>query len=85
MNFGAFPGTAEARATVSGQTSILAASGVDAWVRCESSADHSADEHEIEDFEVFAKEIVAGNGFTAIMRPREGRCYGVYNFTWVWN
>jgi hypothetical protein len=84
VDFGAFPGKAEAQATITGQGSILAASDVDAWIRCESSADHSADEHEIEDFDVFPKSIVAGTGFNVTVRPRWGRCYGVYNFTWVW-
>lgn len=85
VDFGAWPGTAEARATVSGQASILAASDVEAWVRCESSADHSSDEHDVEDMDVRAKDIVAGTGFTVVMRPRIGRCYGAFNFSWVWN
>jgi len=82
--FGAFPGTTEARATIAGQTDILTTSDVEAWIRCETSADHSVDEHVIEDFSVHAHSLSAGNGFTVTMSPRVGRCYGLYNFSWVW-
>jgi len=85
VDFGAFPGTAEAQATITGQGSILAASDVEAWIRCESSADHSADEHDIEDFQVAAKSIVVATGFNITVRPRVGPAYGVYNVSWVWN
>lgn len=84
VDFGAFPGTAEAQATITGQAGILTSSAVDAWVRCEDSADHSADEHDIEDFNVSPKSIVAGTGFNITARPRVGPAYGVYNLTWVW-
>lgn len=85
VDFGAFPGTAEAQVNVTGQASILAASDAEAWIRCEPSADHSADEHEMESFEVAAKSIVVGTGFTVVVRPTIGPCYGVYNISWVWN
>lgn len=85
VDFGAFPGTAEAQATITGQASILAESDVEAWIRAEDSADHSADEHDIEDFEVVAKSIVAATGFNITVRPRIGRCYGTYNASWVWS
>lgn len=85
VDFGAFPGKAEARAAVTGQASILTTNDADAWIRCETSADHSAEEHDIEDFTVTVQTIVAATGFTAAVRPRIGRCYGVYNISWVWN
>lgn len=85
VDFGAFPGTAEARASVSAQAAILTTSDVEAFARFEDSADHSAEEHGVEDFDVQAQSIVAATGFTVIMRPRIGRCYGVYNFSWVWS
>ena len=85
VDFGAFPGKAEARASVTGQTTIATTSDVEAWVRGEASVDHAADEHLIEDFDITAQDIVAATGFTVTMRPRVGRCYGVYNFSWVWN
>lgn len=85
VDFGAFPGAAQARTTISGQGSILTTHAVEAWVRCEASADHSAEEHGIEDFEVQAQSIAAASGFTVVVRPRVGRCYGIYNISWVWN
>jgi hypothetical protein len=85
VDFGVFPGTAEARVTITGETGIVAASDVEAWIRCEASADHSADEHAIEDFDVHAQDISAGSGFLITVRPRVGRAYGVFNVSWVWN
>jgi len=84
-DFGAFPGTAAVDVAVTGQAAIVADSDVEAWIRAEVSADHSADEHEIEDFDVTAKSITAATGFTISMRPRVGRCYGVYNLSWAWS
>lgn len=85
VDFGAFPGSAQARVSVTGQASILTTNDVEAWARCEDSADHSAEEHGIEDFEVQAQSIVAATGFTIVVRPRIGRCYGLYNISWVFN
>lgn len=64
LDFGAFPGTSDASVTVTGQTGILAGSLVEAWVYPVATADHSADEHMVETFRVFAHTIVAGTGFT---------------------
>lgn len=85
VDFGAFPGTAEAQVSITGQAGIVAASDVEAWIRCESSADHSSEEHMIEDFIVQAQDIVAATGFLISARPLTGRCYGVFNVSWVWN
>lgn len=85
VNFGTFPGSAQARTTITGQTSIVSTSDVEAWVRCELSADHSAEEHGIEDFTVQAMNISAGAGFDIVVRPKVGICYGLYNISWVWS
>lgn len=85
VDFGAWPGSAEAQANITGQGAIIAASDVEAWIRCEDSADHAADEHDIEDFDVRAKSIIAATGFNITVRPRLGRCYGLYNVSWVWS
>lgn len=84
VDFGAFPGKAEARVTVSGQGTILTTAKADAWVRSELTSAHSAEEHSIEDFDVYAETIVAANGFTIVVRPRVGRSYGLYNVNWSW-
>ncbi len=84
VDFGAFPGTAEARTTITGQSAILTTSSAHAWVRSEDSADHSAQEHSLEDFAVHTESLSAGNGFTIVVHPQIGPTYGVYNISWAW-
>ena len=64
IDFGAFPGASDTSVTITGQAGIVAGSCVEAWIRGESSADHSSDEHLLETIKVLAKDIVAGTGFT---------------------
>lgn len=64
VDFGAFPGKSDASVAVTGQASIVAGSLVEAWMRLEATADHSADEHLLETVKVSAGLIVAGTGFT---------------------
>ena len=64
LNFGAFPGASDASVVVTGQASIVSGSLVEAWLRPEATADHTADEHMVETLKVFAHSIVAGTGFT---------------------
>lgn len=64
LNFGGYPGDNEASVVVTGQAGIVAGSVVEAWLRIEDSADHSADEHRIEEIALSAGDIVAGVGFT---------------------
>ena len=64
VNFGAFPGSSDARTTVTGQTGILSGSRVRAWIEATATTDHSADEHWVETIDVTAGNIVAGTGFT---------------------
>lgn len=64
INFGAFPGTSDTSVTVTGQTDIVAGSFVEAWVRPEATADHTADEHLVETLKVVAGNISPGVGFT---------------------
>lgn len=64
LDFGAFPGKSDASVAVTGQTGIVSGSLVEAWIRPEATADHSADEHMLETIKVFAGNIVAGTGFT---------------------
>ena len=64
LDFGAFPGASDASIAVTGQTGILTGSYVEAWIRPEATADHSADEHVLETIRVVAGNISAGVGFT---------------------
>lgn len=89
LNFGAFPGASDASVTVTGQAGILSGSLAEAWLRPEATADHSADEHMVESFQVFAFEIVAGVGFTIrgfnTSEKGDTRIYGAWSVAWVWN
>jgi hypothetical protein len=68
VNFGAFPGSSEASVAVTGQATIVAGSIVDAWIRPEATADHTADEHIEEPIRIVAGSIVAATGFTIYAR-----------------
>ena len=85
VDFGAFPGVTDVTATVTGQGSIVAGSLVEAWVRPEATALHSADEHWVEGLEVSAGNISAGTGFTIYARTTDNtRRYGTFTVAWAW-
>ncbi len=64
IDFGAFPGKSDASVAITGQAAIVADSLVEAWIRPEATADHTADEHMVETLKVIAGNIAAGTGFT---------------------
>lgn len=68
VDFGAFPGSSDTTATVTGQASIASGSFVEAWITPTATADHTADEHWVEQIKVVAGNIVAGTGFTIYAR-----------------
>lgn len=63
IDFGTFPGSSNATVFVSAPT-ILGSSLAEAWIFPVDTVDHSADEHMLEPFRVFAHSIVASSGFT---------------------
>ena len=85
LDFGAFPGKAQTTRTITGQAGINASSLIEAWVGYGTTADHSEDEHAIEDFFVSIESVVIGAGFDIWLWPKVGRCYGLYNISWAWN
>lgn len=91
LDFGAHPGSDMASVAVTGQTGIVSGSLVEAWIRPVVSADHSADEHMVEDLYVTARDIVAGTGFTIFGFPRTApggkaaKLIGQWTIAWVWN
>jgi hypothetical protein len=88
LDFGAFPGATDATVAVTGQGSILAGSLAEAWIVPAATADHSIDEHVVEELEVHARDVVAGTGFTihGVSRANgDTRPYGQFNVGWVWN
>jgi hypothetical protein len=91
LDFGAFPGSNTATVAVTGQASIVAGSLIEAWLRPEATADHSIDEHMVEDLKIVARDIVAGTGFTIygfpVLNPGgiAVKLYGAWTVAWVWN
>lgn len=87
LDFGAFPGATEATVAVTGQATIASGSLAEAWIFPAATADHTADEHMLEDLRIHAGNVVAGTGFTIYGRTVDARykLYGVWNIAWCWN
>lgn len=87
IDFGAFPGGMDASLVITGQAGILGASLVEAWVFPAATADHTSDEHLVEELRIRvpSDSIVAGTGFT-IRGIATGftKLYGKYNVAWAW-
>lgn len=83
LNFGVAPGATDAQVVITGQTGILSTSSVSAWVVPAATADHSVDEHWVEDLIVTAGNIVNGVGFT-IYGLSKSTTYGAFNVQWIW-
>lgn len=85
VDFGAFPGKSDMTATVTGQTGISGGALVEAWIWPLATADHSVDEHRVEEITVMADSIVAATGFTIFARTNNRPLYGQWSVAWVWN
>jgi hypothetical protein len=85
IDFGAYPGASDATVAVTGQAAIVAGSLVEAWIRPVATADHSIDEHRVEELIIDADTIVAATGFTIFGRTMNVRLYGLWTVAWVWN
>ena len=90
LDFGAFPGNADASLDVL-TTGVISSSQVEAWVQPAATVDHSADEHRVEGLKVFASYKVDGTititGFedSPVTVNNDGhRLYGKWNIGWVW-
>jgi len=96
LNFGGFPGAADAEVDVTGQSGIASGSVVEAWLLPAVTADHTVDEHVVETIKVVAKDIVAGVGFTIFGFATDAHeqhtaeattadnIYGAWNVGWAW-
>jgi hypothetical protein len=92
LNFGTFPGSSDASVAITGQSEIVASSIVQAWIYPAATADHTADEHIVEEFVVSAGNIVAGTGFTIYgvsqIPPSPNDLpliYGQWSVAWRWS
>ena len=100
IDFGVLPGASDASVTITGQAAIVSGSFVEAWIRPVATADHSVDEHLVEEIRVVAHSIVAATGFTIsgfctnqLSEPDEHgmggggyapRLYGLWTVAWAW-
>ena len=82
IDFGALPGKSDATLAVTGQAGIVAGSAVVATIRPTATAEHSADEHAIEEIDICAGNIVAATGFTVYAKTRNLRLYGQWSVAW---
>lgn len=92
LNFGAYPGAHSATVDVTGQTGFTAASLAEAWIVPVATADHSADEHRLEELDV--KAAYQADGTIRIFGEHCGRgsrsqnghnLHGIFNVGVVWN
>ena len=77
-------GTDTAALAITGQASIAASSVTRAWIFPKDSADHSADEHFVEEIDVCAGVPTAGTGFTIFARTRNKPLRGQWTVAWSW-
>lgn len=81
IDFGAFPGASDASLAVSAP-GITAGANVTATILANASADHTADEHRVEEIDVCAGSVTAGVGFTLYAKTRNTLLYGKWNVAW---
>jgi hypothetical protein len=97
LDFGTFPGAAEASLDVSGQAGFVVTSEVEAWVLPVTTAVHSVDEHLIENLRVMAYWTVDGTfkirayvvPFPQLVTINGGAAqkhllHGTFNIGWAW-
>jgi hypothetical protein len=77
-------GADAATVAVTGQAAIGVASRVQAWIRLDTTADHTPDEARVESLKITAGNIVAGTGFTIYADCYEGLATGVFDIDWSW-
>lgn len=86
IDFGAFPGANEASVVVSGQTSILATSKVEAYIMGDDTAGtHTASDHRYVGLwlALTCGTPTAATGFTVYGRSAE-KLQGQFAIRWVW-
>ena len=84
LNFGSIPGTNRVTTTVTGQTSIIAGSLVEAWLMNDTTADHNDYEHSIVPLTIRCGNIVVGVGFD-IVASTDWRLNGTFSVKFVWD
>lgn len=83
LDFGSAPGTNIATTVVTGESTILTGSVVEAYLMADSTATHNAYEHMILPITVTCGSVVAGTGFT-ITASSPLRLTGTFSVNWIW-
>ena len=84
VNFGT--GALDASVVVTGQSGLTSGNLVEAWALCNETVGTTNDDSAwVEQMTVLATRIVAGVGFTIVMKPAMRGAIGSYNVGWVWN
>jgi len=91
LDFGAFPGNTYATVDVN-SPGIVAGSAIEAWIFPAATADHSIDEHVLEELTVRAAYLsndnlrIYGteNSMDGPRSPNGHFLYGKFNVGWVW-
>ena len=84
VDFGVSPGTDVASVTVSGQVSLSGSSPILASIIANSTADHSADEHIVEEIDVRAVNTGSTTSFVITARTGNKPLTGLWNVAWSW-
>jgi hypothetical protein len=85
VDFG-LPPNSDPFTVITGQAAILSGSIVEAWIYPLATADHTADEHMVEQLSAYARDIVAGAGFTVyLVANGPGGAYGKFTVAWRWS
>ena len=87
IDFGVWPGSSHASGTVTGQTGITVNSQLEAYIYISGTADHSKDEHKLENLTASADPslIVASTSFVIEIFSRDRqKKYGKYSVGWVY-
>jgi hypothetical protein len=86
LDFGAFPGAADAVIGVSSQVGFVAATSLcEAWIFPAQTTHHTADEHRLEEIKVSAVPWVDTAFLIFGHSTGKQRLYGDWNVAWVWN
>lgn len=83
IDFGSAPGTNYVVTTVTGETSILSGSVVEAYLMASTTATHNSYEHSIVPITLRCGNVVASTGFD-IVASSEFRLTGTFTVQWVW-
>lgn len=85
INFGAFPGATDAFVDVA-TVGVVVTSRVEGWMHGNAAtAEHSVDEHFVENTTVFGRYLSNGNIRIHALTNDKTRRYGNWNVGWVWN